>query len=351
MINIISHVNYLFEKLIDYSEIIPENKNKMVIHQGKDFRSELERLRNLKEFSAEPVLHNIKIYSYFNEESRFIALTGFDSIIEHNDKILEPIDFGIEHFIFLSKLSNLSINIKKTKSDVINDLLYQQNDEDYQGHDYEDLINYFDKVYLYKVDRNNTLYNAPTLDISYCLISQLDDIVTLPLGDMRALYSDILLSEYKIPKENIFLSMTAVHWKHSFLELYRCLEWLYVLPRILDLKNAIEYTKTGSELAKECMNKLSWRKKEEDSLQKLLLSAFEHDIHFKEESTWLGIFSDIKPAPEAIANYVYRLRNQFVHQFNPVDEVKLSDSNWKDLIYFTIKLTHTLYDKYNAELS
>jgi len=350
MINIIEHVNYLFDRIVTYSEITPENRKKMTIFKGENFKTEFEKLNNLKNFTFEPVLHNIKIYSYFNDENRFIALTGFDSIIEHNDKLLEPIEFGIEHFIFLSKLTNLSINTNNTKSDVINNLLYQQNDEGYQGHDHEDLISYFDKVYLYKVDPNNILYSAPTLDISYCLISQIDDIITLPLGEMRYDYSNILTSEYKIPKENVFLSMTAVHWKHSFLELYRCLEWLYVLPRVLELKNAIEYTKTGSELAKECMDKLSWRKKEEDSLQKLLSSAFYHDIYFKEESTCLGIFSDIKPAPEAIAKYVYRLRNQFVHQFNPEDEVHLSDDNWKDLIYFTLKLTHTLYDKYNAEL-
>ncbi|EGR5123188.1 hypothetical protein CX029_15785, partial [Vibrio cholerae] len=154
----------------------------------------------------------------------------------------------------------------------------------------------------------------------------------------------------KISHDNIFMSMTSPHRKHSFLEAYRCLEWIYVLPRILTLKDEIKYKYAGFNLANSCVKSLSWRRKEEDSITLLIKEAFTSSPSFAADSYWMQIFKNIPEEPEKIASRVYQIRNQYVHQFNPDREIDISDDECNELISFILKLLLILYKKYQKEL-
>ncbi|WP_213063948.1 hypothetical protein, partial [Escherichia coli] len=105
----------------------------------------------------------------------------------------------------------------------------------------------------------------------YYILTSCETFVTLPLSKATVdKLKNLFVCNEKIPQDNIFLSLTSSHLKHCYLELYRCIEWLYVIPRSRRLKGVIQFPRPAYELALHCIDELSWRRKEEDSLAKIV---------------------------------------------------------------------------------
>ncbi|MNF89680.1 hypothetical protein D3C84_722130 [compost metagenome] len=153
--------------------------------------------------------------------------------------------------------------------------------------------------------------------------------------------------------------MTSTHYKHAFLELYRCIESVYTLPRALSLKSKTGLTIAGHLVAKICIEELGWRRKEEDSLfrvlslmpisylQPLALSRLPHN----NSADWDFTVPEAEgKGIESLAKFIYKLRNQMVHQFDAENEITISNDDWSILIELLIAIINYIFVQYAGEL-
>ncbi|MBD9675683.1 hypothetical protein IB274_03180 [Pseudomonas sp. PDM18] len=179
------------------------------------------------------------------------------------------------------------------------------------------------------------------------------------------LIREIFLQEKEnLIEYNLFESMSTPLLRHAFLEIYRTLEFVYVLPRAKSLLQQLRQAGGTLDIkvldfARHCHKELGWKRVERDSVSKL----------FREYSTsnygsFIELFSHCKPFSTELApsieddenmrlTYVskaaekyYALRNQVAHQFWP-DEMLLCDNeDWQALIEFTLGCITYIYNQH-----
>ncbi|ODA35361.1 hypothetical protein [Veronia pacifica] len=144
---------------------------------------------------------------------------------------------------------------------------HREEKESYQGHEIDELIDVYRPIKVFKLDSNSVI---PELGIWY-LAAKL--ALYCPCLRSENINSDILSTANNIIElnsanyENIYLSLTSLHWKHIYLEVYRCIEGLYYLPWMLTLRDQIGTNKNAFELAKIVQESIKWREKEKESIK------------------------------------------------------------------------------------
>lgn len=153
-------------------------------------------------------------------------------------------------------------------------------------------------------------------------------------------------------KNNILDAMTASHLRHAFLEVYRCLEFAFVLPRVKELINGISsiggsVNENPIDFARRCADTLGWRRIERDAIESIFRVLTNQDY-----SSFFAVVcacsvtapSVVPPAhnPEklnsaisSVAQNYYNARNQVAHQFWPNQMKELNDEDWNALIRLT----------------
>lgn len=143
-----------------------------------------------------------------------------------------------------------------------------------------------------------------------------------------------------IPNENIYLSLSASHWKHSFLEVYRIIEGLYYFPWMRKLRNSLKSQLNEFSLFNQCKQEASWSYTEQASIMSLFelipLNAFD-GCHLTKIPCLDGKFTNKKDDEilRSFASALYAIRNTNVHQglHNPKDEIYPTNRCWEHLTY------------------
>lgn len=152
---------------------------------------------------------------------------------------------------------------------------------------------------------------------------------------------------------NLFYAMSTSVLRHAFLEIYRTLEFVFVLPRANALLNQLRGS--GATLnvnvidfAKQCYKELGWKRVERDSIERLFREYAQVDRGaFQTLTSYCHPFSSINvvvnmtaeeaaPLARSVAEKYYALRNQVAHQFWPDEMTQCSDKDWQALIEFTL---------------
>lgn len=360
MAKIIDHINFIFDRICAHGGEVPPTRDKMIVAKGENIAAQISTFKSFSSGEKKLLLTNVKMSSFYgvdpynSQKYKYFAITGTSLTNIPNElesELLCKVEVDAPLFIYLCKVLELNVNPTLSFKELRDEFLFQQDDDGYLGHDIDEIISVFESLNIFRISQDSIFYNVDDYDLGYyfSLLSDFD-LISLPMFEIKGEYLSIITNfNTKVPKENIFSSLTSTHWKHCFLELYRCVEWLYMLPRTLSLKEAIGYTDKASSLAHECVDKLSWRKKEEDSLCRLIKISFKN-VSFYEQAYWMSIFKDSEFSAEKAANVVYKLRNQFVHQFNKENEIQLNDTMWRELITFTLLLIKILYLELNDEI-
>lgn len=163
--------------------------------------------------------------------------------------------------------------------------------------------------------------------------------------------------------ENLFYAMSTPLLTHAFLEIYRTLEFVFVLPRADSLLKRIggqDHIKLKIlDFARVCYQELGWKRVERDALHRLLSDYILHSrdsfdflcqtcqpfrnlvvptdtSEGKEHQRFMNDFVDV----------YYKLRNQVAHQFW-ADEIRAcTESDWRQLIDFTLGCALHTYNKH-----
>ncbi|WP_458377635.1 hypothetical protein [Pseudomonas fluorescens] len=108
-------------------------------------------------------------------------------------------------------------------------------------------------------------------------------LLLLGIGDAQKLelkqgFLEIIMNVDGFPFHLLHSSYISQTWRYAYVDFYRCVELLYPLPRILDLRNLID-NRTGNALAKQVLaidlfkdvyKATGWRESEAGGLERLI---------------------------------------------------------------------------------
>ena len=357
MANIRENIDYIFDSLCDIGGI-PKTRNKM--RPVTATREDLEHFNSIKiiKENVKTLLHDITICHFIEKkdgvDSNFVAIKNINhSLVSglFENSLFSPVEFSDVYFVYFCQLLNLKVHFRYSASEIDQYLLHQQDDSAYKGHLLSELSDYFEPFCIIKLEDYSLGLLEDVNLLYYYILTEYSRAITLPLHEetiekMRSFF----ICYNKIPKDNIFLSLTSSHLKHCFLELYRCIEWLYVIPRARNLKYLINYSEPAYTLATHCTNELSWRGKEEDSLSRLINDIILHDENISFKMSYSEFFRDVECSASSFAKHLYSFRNQFVHQFEYNKEKKFEFAMLVDAIDILTDLISSVYTHYDQDI-
>ncbi|WP_300159170.1 hypothetical protein [Solidesulfovibrio sp.] len=321
---------------------------------------EKDKFLNSTILTAEPILPGYRCVKIEYENCYYFAVSH--AIQENTHPLFENFDLAtfnedLTDGFFLLLFKPLSLKIKEDISPILleNEVWGILDDKLYSGHDLDKLKKIFDSVVLTKVYSQSKLAEKSPSEFGKIFLSYDRNLYSLPFHDLTiTLFRDLLYEEYPyFIQHNIFQSLTATHFQHSFIDLYKCIEYLYSLPHALSLKQVINFTGKASELADYCRKKLNWKRKEEYSLQLLINMAKQNiveSINFDKTSLIFGCTPEQEDFCEKFSRQLYKIRNSFVHQIDQSDQISLSDDEYNSVIHTLLVIIQQLFVSLKTEI-
>lgn len=246
-------------------------------------------------------------------------------------------DYEALYFLFVSQ-AGLAVKETVRADEIFNAVFTEDNKTDRIRR--EIVEPFFPEVYIYKLDGVKIVLTTPTdeyclkqLTLKYiCAVFGENQFTPVKISkDAIALYDKLAENtDHLIPIDNLVQSILAYRWNFVFLDLYRCIERLYVIGWVLD------YTTTfGSSLGKEDIHKKLLDRAvahHEDEIIKYLFTLLDAGI--------LAGLDSIRDKTEHSV-FIYDLRNSIVHY--QTNDVKHSDEEWNIISVFLLKAIDKLY--------
>jgi len=228
------------------------------------------------------------------------------------------------------------------------------------------LQNLSNPITLLEVEKGSALDIDSTDRIGYFLLTFGNQIENLGISPKTMdLSRHLLLTEHALfPLVNIPTALSLNEPKYVFLEFYRCLELVFVMPRVEKLSARFKpFFEMGSsppklsQIAKWCSNDLGWHRVERKSIRQLMSLLAEHDPFpmqalcqsvniLKNRDVISADWTPNKREVESLADTLYDIRNQVAHQFWPEDEKELTANEFGALTEFIAESLSFLYEKY-----
>lgn len=215
----------------------------------------------------------------------------------------------------------------------------------YGGHDLDLIIPLFPKIRYFKLDEEfNYLSQLDRIIGTYCAKSL--SSTSMGISDrVCKKFSDLFESGAdQIPFFILLRGMLSESHQILFLDLYRCVEQLYSIPRVSELTRVLGLAKSIHEIARILEETISWRPKEDEAL-----AALFSEVDVKVCDLIRASFGDRekvedgKKSAERAAKRVYRLRNASVHFRPAMQGDDVSSVDWDLLIDAMLSVVGHLY--------
>lgn len=283
-------------------------------------------------------------------------------------------DIENSFFMFLRGANLLAFDERKRETAEM-EVAAAPDDPYYKETSYQDLLPYYEIFQLYEINDISVLKDKAIFWFSYIVAAYWANNLPRHLSanalfELTKIYNQ---AQWHFPIDNARTAVVASHFKHCFIELYRCLEWLYSIPQSIAVKKELNLTTKATLLAKTFRTELSWRRSEADSLRLLLRDAKVFNYPIDELNRCLN--SDLSPKPDPnsaqneeekviltakavewendltskVAARIYKIRNQFVHQVDEKDTQQISTLAEPHLIKLLCWLCAALYPLYQPE--
>lgn len=139
----------------------------------------------------------------------------------------------------------------------------------------------------------------------------------------------------------VLRATTATHWPHAFLELYRCIERLYAVPYVEELRAVVPAGITHEKLLTSIDYALGWRPREDGALERLLRGLANPAVL---QRLALACDPNIVVPPDRIVETatkaLYRLRNATAHFRGGAAPVS---ARWDELLFVLAEIVTVLY--------
>lgn len=257
---------------------------------------------------------------------------------------LEPID--ATPGLFSSVIYESDVKATATAAqirDIIQDQYSGAND--YSGHDLNDILILFPKMYFFQKSKNTDqifLQQLERVAGSYVARGYQGYPLDLSVKSLQSLADLFEAGPDTVPYSLPLQGLLSYNFPSLFLDLYRCLEQLYSAPKLLNLAETMTHKGSLADLASLLEKCLSWRPKEEEALSALL-----SHISPKTRKSIVSAMCLYSPRPEATAqkcaSLIYKARNSYVH-FRPAIKVEIiTTENWSKIISAMCISTQEVY--------
>lgn len=336
-----------FDRLINQYESLTGNsvsRDIRYIYSGKKNSLEKSWLKYASIEDKGRIDATLGSFEITYENDPYIGFYGVDfSDVESNldSSLMEPIEINSGVFTLILAKTKITIDPGSDLESLSNELFSQHKDPKYKGHEYSDILKFIEPISFYKVPPDSAFFPINSYQIACYLISQVSREITLSYTDQTLeMYREICLEiEKGIDYENIYTSITSSNFKHSYLELYRCIEKLYAIPSLKELHEDINTSDSLLEFISKVQNSFDWRPNDSNAIEKIFSSLGEDLVQkftaFISQTDSLG---DMKPE-----TFFYKLRNSIVHFRIGQDGFNFDSEEWSKIISIQLELVKDQY--------
>ena len=191
------------------------------------------------------------------------------------------------------------------------------------AYEWEIISEFFPKFYLFKIPSGSPFLALEELSTRVGLFALARTASLRPLlwsSSALEIVQEICSTENKhFPINLVLHAILERKWEHAFLDIYRCVEFLFPFPKANELKRALQLETTTSDVSYQIESVLGWRQQEDVALSTLFSKLPPEQLNLIEQA--LGItpeeVSAAKDTWKFVAKRIYKLRNDCVH-YRPV---------------------------------
>lgn len=228
--------------------------------------------------------------------------------------------------------------------------------DNYIGHAFSELILYYRPVLVFQIPQDSLYSTADIFRFAAELCCNNEAVRSAIIDQELASALFQLIESSPVPNENLFQAVTASHFRHAFLELYRCLESNFYLPWMIELKRTGGIHTRACELKNTCRVALQWREKELPSMEKLFaLVPRSEKLDNLEDA--VELFKDLKNGGDFTRNQIgkrlYTIRNGMVHHedYEEPNQYKPNDVQWRFLSLYVAHVLLAITSTYARDLT
>jgi len=265
------HIFSVLTKFVEKSDTsveLPEGTR--FIKTDEDEKEWLKKSLIDEKYSVLPAL---KVSSLKFGGKKYFIVIGWESPGDSTEILTHiPLNAGL----VTALIYKLNIPVRRgiDPLSIVNEVLfeYKEGTEDYSGHGFDLIINFFEPFHVYEIKEDSPIEKSDMLRIAGHFICENKDRLFLPFSSETICKFEKLFMEGipGIPYENLLLSLTSIHWKFSFLDIYRCIERLFPVVSLNALHQSIECPVSLFHFSEEVEEKIRWRPKESEAINILL---------------------------------------------------------------------------------
>ena len=218
----------------------------------------------------------------------------------------------------------------------------------YQGHDIQDIKNVYEDFNTFKIDPHVPINFQELARFTGSILCKNPSNLTLTLEPDTIIEFDnvFLYGAKNIPYDNLLTSILSTTYKHSFIELYQCIDRLYQVFYIDELYDVLKPNMSFINFLKEIEQSLSWKPSENNSIEKIISMTpsyvYSEVIKLKIQKT---------QSESKLSSWFYNIRNQLVHLRALQERMDFSSKEWNILLRGTLKIIQYWYQYYDKKLS
>ena len=348
--NMIEANESIFKVLADFVESkidVPiSKKNKRCI---KTNPQEKKWLQELNITNKQLILPNFQTASFEFDSNKYFVAFGLPNQ-EISEEVLQSVELNAGIVTALLSELKISLNQKASPYDIANEIFYESKDKIIE-YDFSVIANFYEPFSVYQIQKNSPFISQD--DINFLRLSGFYTLKTSQLvalnfyRETRDQFEKIFFEgSTNIPYENLLLSLVSVSGKHSFLEIYRCIERLFSISFLENFHQKFRIPDSLRNFSSELESYIGWKPKENEAINKLI------DDSPEEASELLREIKKIIDGTEEgkCGDLIYKIRNSIVH-FRPATQpIQLDDKHWDMLIRASLYIVEHWYNHYHEHL-
>lgn len=349
----------IFSKLENYAtQRTPDRTIRPGRRHIRTNAAEKKWLQQLKVREKQRIVGNLQAATLSFEEKQYFAFVGWeDSPLLEREALIQ---YDLNSGIVSALLSELSVPVRQTAdaNQITEHIFHQLDDDDGKpetlnewAYDFIAVKHFFEPILFYEIPKGSPLWHGECSRIAGYHICRDPDHLGLPFSKQTLGVFEKAFVEggSAIPYENLLVALTSVHWKYSFLDVYRCIERIFPVCLLDDLHGISETPLPLLSFAVAMEERIGWRPKEDVALNRLVDAAFIPSLA-------VALLREVKQhldnnADGELGLRVYRIRNSIVHHRPATAVLRLNDDHWNKLISAVLLIVIHWYDEYGSKLN
>ena len=277
----------LFSRLYEQANIDASYRYHACVETTADDKDFIKRIKSYKELSS----LSLKVAVLTDQDdNHYLAVLGtsqFSSLPP--DVVLQRLDESAGVLTVLGGMGMLNLREANTIQDKTWTILPIEEQGGLNGLSYvapEEILELVDDFSFYRIESLPFSPVEGEEDRFLLLLLLLLDIGDAKKLEMKQEFLNIIMNIDGFPFHLLHSSFISQTWRYAYVDFYRCVELLYSLPRILDLRKLVD-ARVGDALAKQVVGidlfkdvnqATGWRESEAGGLERLIKDSAPQNI-------------------------------------------------------------------------